>query len=127
LATAGQAIKTKLGKDHAMNKFECFLDVTPKYKCKFEQLDVAVVSDQDLWLEFAYYLVHQDPKNLKGGTVVEYLRKAMGVARDKFRNHQIQKHRQFWQDLDAQHTWLHQAVRQVHIARSPHSHRSAGC
>ena len=66
-----------------MKKFQCFLEVTPKYKCTFKELHVAVVSDQDLWLEFAYYLVHQDLKNLKGGTVVEYLRKAMNVARHK--------------------------------------------
>ena len=129
LVTTGQARETISGKTKALKQLDGFLTTSPKYKCTFDWLHVEVVCDQDLWLELAYYLLneaqsHTSGEPIKGGTVVEYLRKAIGIARDKFGQHQIQKYREFFEVLDRPddpRNWLKGAVRQIHVSRFHHT------
>eukprot|EP00286_Rhodomonas_abbreviata_P023187 CAMPEP_0181299616 /NCGR_PEP_ID=MMETSP1101-20121128/6444_1 /TAXON_ID=46948 /ORGANISM="Rhodomonas abbreviata, Strain Caron Lab Isolate" /LENGTH=793 /DNA_ID=CAMNT_0023404783 /DNA_START=565 /DNA_END=2946 /DNA_ORIENTATION=+ len=120
----GNTASTINGKLKAVACLNAFLHQEQKYRCTMDALPVHMVCDQDLWLEFAHYLLNThtattgDP--VKGGTVVEYLRKALGVARDKFGQHQERKYREFFEVLDRPddpRNWLKGAIRQVYVAR----------
>ena len=79
----------------------------------------------DVWLEFAHFLLHNAQTSkagdlFKGSTIVEYLRKAIGVAREKFGNSEDRTYREFFLFLDKPddpRNWLKGAIRQVYVAR----------
>ena len=59
-----------------------------KYPCTFDELAPAVLCDSVIWLELIHFYVHTAEKStgapLKSGPITEYVRKALGLARDKY-------------------------------------------
>jgi hypothetical protein len=130
LSTQGGARATVSSKATAVSAFNRFLSNTDKYKLPpppktLETLDGATLSAQEIWREFAWHLCDGEADgDKKGGTIVEYLRKVFGVARDKFSSKS--EHASFYAEvaLDADaNDWFKGMVRQVcaalnHCSRS---------
>ena len=77
-----------VGKVTAVAAFNRFLRSTSKYgAAAFGALSGKVLSDQPIWRESVHSVCDAEADgDIKGGTIVEYLRKTFAVARDKFSN-----------------------------------------
>ena len=117
LAVGGTSAKTVVGKVTAVAAFDRFLRSTSKYgAAAFDALSGEVLSDQPIWREFAHFLcdAEADDGDKKGGTIVEYLRKAFVVARDKFSKQK--ENAAFYASLSAEAdamNWFKGTIRQV--------------
>ena len=83
----------------------------------FEQLGAEELCTEDFWLEYLYYMTHTGGN--KDGTISEYARKALGVAKDRFGK--IAEHAKFFSVIerggDSLGNWLKGALRQVTVAK----------
>ena len=121
LATQGTAASTVAMKSTAVAAFNRFLAATEKYNTppppKVPEILLGVVLSD----EFAFFLCDGEiDGDKKGGTIVEYLRKAFGVARDKYGK--TAEHCAFYaevaSDADAL-SWFKGMTRQVISSRHP--------
>ena len=126
LATQGTAKSAVAVKGAAVAAFNRFFAATKKYNTPpptkdFETLLRAVLSDQAIWREFAFFLCDGEiDGDKKGGTIAEYLRKVFSVARDKYGK--TAEHCVFYaevaSDADAL-SWFKGMTRQVMSPRHP--------
>ena len=95
-----------------------------KYPCTFDELAPAVLCDSVIWLELIHFYVHTAEKStgapLKSGPIIEYVRKALGLARDKYGK--IPEYCDFFRVCDKEFSdvsgnWLKGAFREVDTSK----------
>ena len=115
MATSGQAGATQRAKNSASNAFEAFIECSNKYDGGIASLAGEVVCDPSIWLEFAHWLVHT--ADLKGSTCVEYMRKVLGLARDRWSNEYPDFFVVLDESSDRRVNWLKGMIREVHAEK----------
>jgi hypothetical protein len=117
MPVGGVGASTLKGKSAALSSFARFLGHVRKYGTDWEQLAGSTLCERTIWLEFMHYLVNDDEGVTKGGTVVEYARKSIAVAKAKFGSQPA--HAAFFKSIDDENkqSWLKGAIQQVYTAK----------
>ena len=124
MGTKGNAASTQRVKSSAQKCFDKFvLSTQGRYFGSLDTISPSTLCDQTIWLEFAHFLVYNCANETTGkplvcGTIVEYLRKCMGVVREV---HGLRgEHKEFFAVLDVvddKRNWLKGAIRQIQVEK----------
>lgn len=102
--------------EHGIHHCAALMRACRRYNGPWNKLSENVLCDEVIWLQYAHWLVHQDEKDLEGGTVVEYLRKCIRCVHDLYGADPA--HAEFFTVLDGsarKDTWLKGLVRQIYV------------
>jgi hypothetical protein len=123
MPTKGFSQLSQRVKESGLQCFESFLSSSSAHygTTSFHHLPPSVLCERTIWLQWVHHMVHTEKKSngelLSGATIIEYLRKVLLMARDKFGNNK--EHNDFFNvcdkncSLEESQNWLKGVSRQV--------------
>jgi hypothetical protein len=127
--TRGAAASTKKNQTTALKSLDTFLLGAAKYNKHWVEIPGAVMADEVVWSEYAYWLVNESGLT-SGGTITEYLRTCMREVRE---HHKRAKDPGFMgfmeffaEALDRSDTWFKDMVMQCAVDKFVHATEEGG-